>query len=96
MAKKKTNKEIIRETTVKENVRESTVYIGKSLPVLSQYTIFKGGKLPAYVEELAAKDTTIAGLIVPVSQLQEARKNMHVKGHILNYYINKQTINKEV
>lgn len=87
MAKRKATKEIVQETTV---------YIGKSLPVLPQYTVFKGGKLPAYVVELAAKDDTIAGLIVPVSQLQEARKNMHVKGHILNYYINKQTKNKEV
>ena len=86
MAKMKENKDI---------ARESTVYIGKSLPMIPQYTVFKGGKLPAYVEELAAKDETIAGLIVPASELQEARKNMRVKGHILNYYFNKQNI-KEV
>jgi hypothetical protein len=80
---------------IKQIPRETTVYIGKSLPILPQYTVFKGGKLPAYVEELTAKDETVAGLIVPVSELQEARKNMHVKGHILNYYFNKQNI-KEV
>lgn len=104
MAKRKVNNENIQETAAndtpiaeveKEVTRESTVYIGKSLPLLQQYTVFKGGKLPAYVEELAANDNTIAGLIVPVSELQEARKNMRVKGHILNYYFNKQN-NKEV
>ena len=83
MAKKKANT---------DKTLENTVYIGKSLPILSQYTVFKGGKLPAHIEELAAKDETIAGLIVPVSKLQEARKNMTVKGHILNYYFNKQNI----
>jgi len=86
MAKRKTNV---------EKTLENTVYIGKSLPILSQYTVFKGGKLPTHIEELAAKDEAIAGLIVPVSKLQEARKNMLVKGHILNYYFNKQNI-KEV
>ena len=95
MAKKKVTKEIISVTT-EEITRETTVYIGKSLPILPTNTVFKGGKLPPYVEELVAKDETIAGLIVPVSQLQEARKNMHVKGHILNYYFNKQTTIKEV
>ena len=84
MAKKKVRK------VVKENSLKTTIYIGRSLPVLPQYTVFKGGQLPAYVEELAAKDESIAGLIVPVSELQEARKNMREKGHILNYYFNKQ------
>lgn len=75
----------------KENtVREATVYIGKPLRGLPRYTVFVDGKLPPHVEVMAANDKAVAGLIVPVSELQDARKNVLVKGHILNYYINKQ------
>ena len=69
---------------------ENTVYIGKSLHGLSQYTVFKGGVLPPHIEEMAAKDETIKPLIVPASKLQEARKNISIKGHILNQYRTKQ------
>lgn len=68
----------------------TTVYIGKSLMGLPKYTVFKGGAMPDYVAKMVAEDPAIKGLIVPVTDLQEARKNMHVKGHILNYYMNKQ------
>lgn len=72
----------------------STVYIGKSLPGLSQYTVFNGGVLPEYVQQMIAKNEAISGLIVPVTELQEARKNINIKGHILNYYAQKLN-NKE-
>ena len=74
----------------KEKPSESTVYIGRPLVGLPRYTVFKGGVLPPYIEAMAAKDETIKGLIVPVSELQEARNNIKVKGHILNYFANKQ------
>lgn len=70
--------------------KETTIYIGKSIPGLPQYTVFKNGVLPAYIAEIAANDEAVKGLIVPVSELQEARKNARIKGHILNTYINKQ------
>ena len=87
MAKNKT-KEIKKEE--KKAVNESTVYIGRSLPGLPKNTVFKGGQLPSYVAELADRDESVAGLIVPVSALQEARKNIQTKGHILNVYLTKQ------
>lgn len=73
---------------------ENTVYIGRTKNGLTKYTVFKGGVLPAHIEAMAAKDETIKGLIVPASELQEARKNINTKGHILNFYAQKQ--NKEV
>lgn len=69
---------------------ENTVYIGKTVKGLTKYTVFKGGVLPAHIEALAAQDETIKGLIVPASELQEARKNINTKGHILNFYAQKQ------
>lgn len=88
MAKKTTK------TTVKK-AAENTVYIGNPLRGLAQYTVFIGGVLPPHVEAMAAADETIKGLIVPASKLQEARQNINRKGHILNYYMQKQTKNKE-
>lgn len=79
-----------KETETAGKPKESTIYIGKSIPGLPQNTIFKGGEMPAYVAEIAAKDEAVKGLIVPVSQLQEARSNIRKKGHILNIYLNKQ------
>lgn len=71
---------------MKKPVAETTIYIGRSLPGLSQYTVFKNGQLPAHVEQMANQNANLAGLIVPISTLQEARKNITVKGHILNFY----------
>ena len=84
---KKTKKE----TTIKANA-EATIYIGKPLLGLPQYTIFKEGIIPPHIAEMIKNNEAIKGLIVPVKELQEARKNMHIKGHILNHYY--CTINK--
>lgn len=91
---KKTKSEVkIEEKKVVNTPKESTIYIGRSLPGLSRYTVFKGGQLPPHVAKLADDNKSVAGLIVPVSGLQEARKNMQIKGHILNVYLTQQ--NKE-
>lgn len=74
-----------------EKEKEATVYIGKPRLGLPQYTVFQGGVIPPIVEELMKKDSSIAGLIVPVTELQAARENMLIKGHILNHYYTKQT-----
>ena len=70
----------------KTQVIEPKIYIGKTINGLSQYTVFADGVVPPMVAELAAKNEAINGLIVPVSALAEARKNMRTKGHILYYY----------
>lgn len=82
---KKTKKE----NTIKAKA-ETTIYIGKPLHGLPQYTIFKHGVLPPHIKEIANGNDSVLGLIVPVKELQEARKNMLVKGHVLNYYYSKQ------
>lgn len=80
--------------TKKENANEpskgSRIYIGKPLAGLPQFTIFKGGELPPHVLAMAKNNADILGLIVPLNELQQARKDMHTKGHILNYYYSKQ------
>ncbi|MGN0885801.1 MAG: hypothetical protein ACI4RT_02260 [Candidatus Spyradenecus sp.] len=83
MATKKTNSKSGAE-------KPATVYIGKSIPGLPRYTTFKGGELPPHIKALVAQDATLAGLIVPVTELQEARKNILKPGNILNVYAKKQ------
>lgn len=64
------------------------VYIGPTIPGLKSYTVFSGA-LPRAVAEMVAKDNNVAGLIVPVEQLQESRQNMRKRGHVLNIYLRK-------
>ena len=73
---------------------ETTIYIGRSLPGLPQYTVFQSGHLPAHIALMVESNHNLAGLIVPVRNLQEARKNIRIKGHILNMYAN-QLLTKE-
>lgn len=67
--------------------KETTVYIGPSLPGLVRHTVFVGGVLPTHVSEMVAKNQRIGGLIVPLSELQQARKDIKKKGHILNHFL---------
>lgn len=64
------------------------IYIGPTLPGLKSYTVFSG-VLPSPVAEMAANNESISGLIVPVEELQEARKNIRKRGHVLNVYLNR-------
>lgn len=61
--------------------KEYTVYIGKPLPGLPRYTVFKG-ELPPHVVKLMREKAAVAGLIVPISRLQAARQNINKPGHI--------------
>lgn len=62
----------------------ATVYVGCPLPGLLTYTVFKGGELPEHVKQMIAEDENVGNLIVPVENLQIARKNINQKGHWLN------------
>lgn len=63
------------------------VYIGPSLPGLTQNTVFVSDRYPPHVADLIKGNESIAGLIVPIDRLQESRQNVHVKGHILNKHL---------
>lgn len=65
---------------------QATIYIGRSLPGLPQYTVFEKGQLPAHVTEMIKTNSAISLLIVPVEGLQVARRNMKKLGHVLNSY----------
>lgn len=64
------------------------VYIGPSIPGLKSYTVFSGA-LPKPIAEMAAMNDNIAGLIVPVEKLQESRRDMRKRWHVLNVYFHK-------
>lgn len=70
----------------KKKAHEALVYIGRTIPGLSRYTVFQEGRLPAHVEQMVKQNERIRGLIVPVKDLQTARRDMQTKGHILNFY----------
>lgn len=65
---------------------ETTVYIGPTLTGLPSNTLFLKGELPAHIAEMAAKNEHLAALFVPISDLQDARKNVRTKGHILYFH----------
>ena len=58
------------------------IYIGPTIPgVVTNGTIFKD-KLPEHVEEKAAENKNIARLIIPVSDVLEAKKRLNVEGSV--------------
>lgn len=66
---------------VTEEKAEAIVYVGQSLPGigLQQFAIFKNG-VPSYLEPHIEKCRAIKSLMVPVSQLSAARRNLTVQG----------------
>ena len=67
---------------------EATVYVGKSILGLPQYTVFAGGEIPAHVKHLAEQYEGLTRLIVPVSKLQSARADVQKKGTTLHLFFN--------
>jgi hypothetical protein len=77
-----------------ENRPRHTVYIGRTIPGLPRYTIFANGEMPVHIAEIVSQNEAVKGLIVPLENLQQARKDVQTNGHILNFYM-KQQLNKE-
>lgn len=61
------------------------IYVGPSLPKakLPQFTVFANG-YPQYVQDLIDKCPSLKQLIVPTSKVQQARRELAVKGTLLN------------
>lgn len=58
------------------------IYIRPTVPgVVTNGTIFKD-KLPEHVERKAAENKNIARLIIPVSDVVEAKKRLNVEGSV--------------
>lgn len=72
---------------VVETTQPKVIYIGPSIRGLNSYSVFERGKYPLPVSELIKKYPSISGLMVLISEVQEARKNLSKKGHILNYHL---------
>lgn len=67
---------------------EPMVYVGPTLPngILARFTVFKGGEFLPHIKELIDRHSSVRGLIVPISQLAQAKKDVETQGHILNLY----------
>ena len=76
------------EKTETVKVAEATVYVGRSILGLPQYTVFSGGVLPDHVKHLAEQYEGLTRLIVPVSRLQSARADVEKKGTALHLFYN--------
>lgn len=61
------------------------IYVGPSLPKakLPQFTVFANG-FPQHIQDLMAKSPSLKQLIVPTSKVQQARRDLAVKGTLLN------------
>lgn len=68
---------------------ESTVYVGPAKPGLATYTVFSCGVLPPHVEKMIEENADIKHLIVPVSRLAQARRDIKVHGNVLNHFAKK-------
>lgn len=66
----------------------TVVYVGPTIPGLArQYTSFVGGVLTNPLGEIVARDTLMAGLVVPLDQLPETMKRLNGRyGHIYRLY----------
>lgn len=71
----------------KETKAEPVIYVGSTLPngILFRYTVFCGN-FPPHIVELMDKSPALRGLMVPISKLQQAKKDVETQGHILNLY----------
>lgn len=78
----------VAETVSAPKAAESTVYIGRSVLGLPQYTVFKGGELPAHVQQIAEEYEGLTRLIVPISKLQSARADVGKKGTAMHLFFN--------
>ena len=75
--------------------KSARVYVGPSLPggLLLQFTVLRG-ELPAHVADLMGKSPSLRHLIVPISRLSRARRDVSTNGSLLNLYAVK--VRKEV
>lgn len=78
---------VSKKKTEVEVAQPKVIYIGPAFLGLNSYSVFWKGNYPAPVTELLKKYPHISGLMVPISELQEARKNLTKKGHILNFHL---------
>lgn len=75
------------ERKVKRSVpeqKEATVYVGPRLPrgKLAQFSVFRGGNLPAHVQKLLDECPAMKFLLVPASKLAEARRKLNKSSSI--------------
>lgn len=77
-----------------QKATSSTVYVGKALPGLPRFTVFKGGKLPPHVERMLGDNASLTDLIVPVGELQQARADLQTRGSRL-YVAARKSFRKE-
>ena len=64
---------------------KAKIYVGPRLPGLNRFSVFEGGSIQTMIEKRPA----IAGLIVYVDELAQARLDIQKTGHPLNVFYKK-------
>lgn len=65
---------------------QTKIYIGRSVPGLTEGTIFSEG-LPPHIQALTEELPHVRALIVPIDGLQQTRRKLNEKGSALNYHL---------
>lgn len=87
--------EAIAETTAPESTSEvkegiqQTIYVGPSIRGVMTGTVFTGSDLPEHLMEVIKQQPVIRELIIPVSQLIEARKQLQNSNSAMSNYFMK-------
>ncbi len=72
-----------KKVTMKETFKEQVIYIGPDIPSAKQYTVFNNG-LPEALKEKMIEKPFFSSLIVPVTKLAEAIKELEREGSALS------------
>lgn len=67
-----------------------TMYIGPTIPGLLRENVIYQGKLPEKVAKMAEKASDFKRLLVPVSKVADARKQLKINGSAI--YVSYQTV----
>lgn len=65
---------------------QAKIYIGRSIPGLTEGTIFSG-EFPPHILALTKEHPHVRSLIVSIDGLQQSRRKLNEKGSALNYHL---------
>lgn len=68
---------------------KAKIYVGPRLQGLNRFSVFEGGAIPPHIKTMIEKRPAIAGLIVYVDELAQARLDIQKTGHPLNVFYKK-------
>lgn len=76
------NEPVIDQMEIRKEPGEPIVYIGPDIPGIKQYSVYNNG-LPDALKEKTKEHPVFLSLIVPVSRLPQANKELSTEGSAL-------------